>query len=71
MKGTISGLSFNHTRGDILLAILEGISFYFKEFLESPGAEAFGINKFIAGGGGSKSLKMDSGNIRYFKSNLW
>jgi xylulokinase len=56
-KGTISGLSFNHTRGDILLAILEGISFYFKEFFEIPGAEAFGINKFIVSGGGSKSRR--------------
>jgi xylulokinase len=53
--GTIAGLSLEHNRGDILKAILEGITFYFKDFFEHPDTDTFGIRKFIANGGGSRS----------------
>jgi xylulokinase len=55
--GTISGLSFEHTRADILLATLEGITFYFREFFRFPENNFFNIEKFVASGGGSRSDK--------------
>jgi xylulokinase len=55
--GTISGLSFNHTRGDILLAILEGITFYFKDFLMNLKEFDLEVNMLNANGGGSNSKK--------------
>lgn len=55
--GTITNLSLEHGRGEILKAMLEGIIFYIKDFFSDPEAiSAYGINKFIANGGGSKSL---------------
>ena len=55
--GTISGLSFYHNRGDILLAIMEGITFYFKEYISGTQDKPFNIDKLIACGGGSRSKK--------------
>jgi len=55
--GTISGLSFNHTRGDILLALLEGITFYFKDFLMNLKEFDLEVNMLNANGGGSNSKK--------------
>lgn len=55
--GTISGLSFEHNRGDILLAVLEGITFYFKDFLTHLEKNGIEINTLIANGGGAKSEK--------------
>ena len=55
--GTISGLSYKHSRGDIFLAILEGITYYFKDFLTDPERDFLHIDRLVANGGGSKSEK--------------
>ncbi len=55
--GCISNLSLEHSRGDILKAMLEGITFYFKANL--PILEKLGtkIDSLIATGGGALSDK--------------
>lgn len=53
--GTISGLSLQNTRGDILQAMLEGITFYFRDFFSDPHRDIYRIDNFVATGGGSKS----------------
>jgi len=56
-KGCINGLSLNHTRGDILRAILEGISFYVRDCFEQLKGPFNDVILFSATGGGSVSGK--------------
>ncbi len=56
-KGCISGLSLNHHRGDILRAVLEGISFYIKDCFLKLGDPFSDIGFLVATGGGSVSRK--------------
>jgi len=56
-EGSISGLSLNHSRGDILRATLEGISFYVRDCFERLDAPFNNINFLFANGGGSVSGK--------------
>ncbi|HET6558999.1 MAG TPA: FGGY-family carbohydrate kinase [Prolixibacteraceae bacterium] len=56
-KGCIYGLSLNHSRGDILQAMLEGISFYFRDFFEDKNGAFTNVNYLTATGGGSVSKK--------------
>ena len=53
--GVIAGLQLETSRGDILKGILEGITFYLRECLESLPATGIEITDFRAVGGGSKS----------------
>lgn len=54
--GSISGLSFRHTRGDILRAMLEGMTFYFKDALSRIDQQDIRIDKLVANGGGAMSV---------------
>ncbi|HJZ42070.1 MAG TPA: FGGY-family carbohydrate kinase [Bacteroidales bacterium] len=54
-RGCLAGLSLSHTRGDILRAILEGISFYVRDCFEKLGNPFFDTHHFVATGGGSVS----------------
>jgi xylulokinase len=56
-KGCISGLSLNHSRGDILRAMLEGINFYMLDLFEKFPVAFREIDTLIATGGGSVSEK--------------
>jgi len=53
--GVIAGLRLETARGDILKGILEGITFYLRECVESLPATGIEIGEFRAVGGGSKS----------------
>ena len=53
--GSISNLSFDHTRGDILKAMLEGITFYFKANMPIVEKQGINIDSLIATGGGATS----------------
>lgn len=53
--GSISNLSFDHSRGDILKAMLEGITFYFKDNLQIIEKQGVKIDTLIATGGGATS----------------
>lgn len=53
--GSILNLSFNHTRGDILKAMIEGITFYFKSHLPIVERQETKIDTLIATGGGATS----------------
>jgi xylulokinase len=53
--GSISYLSLYHTRGDILRAMLEGITFYFKANLPIIEKQGIKIDLLIASGGGATS----------------
>ena len=53
--GSISNLSFDHTRGDILRAMLEGITFYFKAYLPIIEKQGIKIDSLTATGGGASS----------------
>ena len=55
--GTISGLSLHHGKGDILRAILEGITFYFKDFFQRLKESQYDIEILVANGGGASSDK--------------
>jgi len=55
--GCISGLSLNHSRGDILRAALEGMSFYVRDCFEKLKGPFNDIDLFFANGGGSVSGK--------------
>jgi len=55
--GCISGLSLSHTRGDILHATLEGISFYVRDCFEKLEGPFSDVNFLVATGGGSISNK--------------
>lgn len=56
-QGCISGLSLSHTRGDILRATLEGISFYLRDCFEKLKGPFNDIDFLYASGGGSVSDK--------------
>lgn len=56
-KGCISGLSLNHSRGDILRAMLEGISFYILDCFENLHNTFDEIDTLVVTGGGSVSEK--------------
>jgi len=53
--GSILNLSFNHTRGDILRAMVEGITFYFKLNLPIIEKQRITIDLLNATGGGATS----------------
>jgi xylulokinase len=53
--GVIAGLRLETSRGDILKGILEGVTFYLKECVESLPPTGIEITDFRAVGGGSKS----------------
>jgi xylulokinase len=53
--GVIAGLRLETSRGDILKGILEGVTFYLKECVESLPPTGIQITDFRAVGGGSKS----------------
>jgi xylulokinase len=53
--GVIAGLRLETSRGDILKGIVEGVTFYLKECVESLPPTGIGITDFRAVGGGSKS----------------
>jgi xylulokinase len=53
--GLITGLTLETTRGEILQGILEGVTFYLKECVDSLPEAGLGIENFIVTGGGSKS----------------
>jgi xylulokinase len=54
-RGCLSELSLEHSRGDILKAILEGITFYFRENLSLFEKQNINIHSLIANGGGASS----------------
>jgi len=56
-QGCISGLSLSHTRGDMLRAILEGISFYVRDCFEKAEGPFSNLDFLVATGGGSVSGK--------------
>jgi xylulokinase len=56
-QGCISGLSLNHSRGDILHALLEGLSFYILDCFEKLHNAYDKIDKLVVTGGGSASEK--------------
>jgi xylulokinase len=56
-KGCIHGLNLNHKREDILRAMLEGISFYVKDFFVDQEGAFTNIEFLTATGGGSVSDK--------------
>ena len=53
--GVIAGLRLGKSRGDILKGILEGITFYLKECIESLPLTGIEVAEFRTAGGGSKS----------------
>lgn len=55
--GIIHGLSLQHTRGDILKAMLEGVGFYFRNCLEVLNESLPKIELLVASGGGAASCK--------------
>lgn len=56
-RGVIAGLSFAHSRADILRAALEGIIFYFKDALEQLRDNGTEVRKIHVSGGGSESAE--------------
>jgi len=56
-QGCIYGLSLSNTRGDILRALLEGVSFYIRDFFEDRKGAFTDIDSLTATGGGSVSDK--------------
>jgi len=56
-EGCFAGLSLSQSRGDILQATLEGISFYVKDCFEKSGEVFDQTNSLVAAGGGSVSDK--------------
>ena len=56
-QGSIFGLSLSHTRGDILGAMLEGISFYIRDYFEKEEGPFSDIDYLVATGGGAVSDK--------------
>jgi xylulokinase len=53
--GAIVGLSLNSTRGDLVKAILEGITFELRENIERVEQSGLEVNELRATGGGAKS----------------
>lgn len=54
-QGAICGLSFSHSRADILKAALEGIIFYFKDALEQLKQNNYPLRNIYVSGGGTES----------------
>jgi xylulokinase len=52
-KGAITNLSLEHTRGDILKAMIEGMTFYFRDALHRMEPLGISPNTLIATGGGA------------------
>ena len=53
--GAIVGLRTSTTRGEILKAIMESVTFYFLESLDDLRAMGIDTSEFVATGGGAKS----------------
>ncbi len=53
--GVIAGLRVNTPRGEVLKAIMEGVSFYFVESLNTLNNLGIDLSELIATGGGAKS----------------
>jgi xylulokinase len=56
-SGAIFGLKTGTTRGEILKAIMEGVTFYFVESIEKLKGMKVDTSEFVASGGGAKSDK--------------
>ncbi len=54
-RGVIMGLGTHTTRGEILKAIMEGITFYFVESIQSLNRLGADTTQFVATGGGARS----------------
>jgi xylulokinase len=54
-SGVLVGLRFETTRGDILKGLIEGITFYLRECIETLPQVGIEISDYCAVGGGSKS----------------
>ncbi|MBN2000745.1 hypothetical protein JW935_24565 [candidate division KSB1 bacterium] len=54
-SGVIIGLKMNTTRGEILKAIMESVTYYFVESIDSLRKIGIDTSEFIATGGGAKS----------------
>jgi len=54
-SGVIAGLKTHTTRGDILKAIMESVTYYFVEGVESLREIGIDTSEFVATGGGAKS----------------
>lgn len=54
-SGVIAGLKTDTTRGEILKAILEGVTYFFVNSLDTLRSMGFKTDEFIATGGGAKS----------------
>lgn len=54
-SGVIVGLKTHTTRGEILKAIMESVTYYFVESVESLRAMGIDASEFVATGGGAKS----------------
>lgn len=54
-SGVIAGLKMNTTRGEIFKAIMESVTFYFVDSLETLGKMGIDTSGFVATGGGAKS----------------
>jgi xylulokinase len=54
-SGVIAGLTLATSRGDVLKGILEGVTFYLKECVDSLPPTGIEITDYRAAGGGSKS----------------
>ncbi len=55
--GVLAGLTLNTTKGEILKAILEGVTYYFKEGMQCLEEAGIPIREFRPTGGGAKSKK--------------
>ncbi len=56
-KGVITGLSLNHTRGDVLRAMLEGTAFYIRDCIDIIGEPFSETEIYVVSGGGAVSNK--------------
>ena len=54
-RGVIAGLRLNSSRGDILKAFMESVTFYFVESVEQLRQIGINTSEFVATGGGAKS----------------
>ena len=53
--GMIAGLTLETTRGDFIKALLEGITYYFRQGLEQMASAGIAIQEFRVTGGGARS----------------
>ncbi|MHC4885569.1 MAG: FGGY-family carbohydrate kinase [Planctomycetota bacterium] len=54
-SGVIAGLKIDTKRGDILKAIMENVTYYFRQSLLASGEVGIHVDEFVATGGGAKS----------------